>query len=265
MVRRRPLLVALIVMGLWGSSAPAAAQAADPGLRQLTEQGVHYYKKRRVEAAVESLEQARRLPGGEKDYQLLSTLARAYYDLELVEKAIPTASEAVLAARGESETQEAERFLESLNQSYGGVTFVAVGGGDGRGKGGMELAESGQLIHPKKKKIFERISRRVAEQPVDLPLTLYLPFGRYEANGREFEVQPGKVVEVPVHLREAGDGDSSVATWWYVGAGAALLAGAGVAVAIVAASGEPETEQVLRVDEVRFLAGPGANASGTGR
>ncbi len=246
-------LLVCAVLGGWVSSV--RAEAASQEVRALREQGIHYHRKKRHEAAADVLERARKLAGGEQDYGVISTLARVYYDLLILDRAIPLAERAVELGGTAEERGDAQRFLEGLRDRFGGVLLqLPPPPNDGPARGTMELEDRGGLIHPKKKQVFDKLAARLAREAVELPLTVYLPFGRYAANGVEFAVARGTVTKVAVVPNKEDEG-FVVSPWWYVGGGAVLLAGTVVTVAVLAAD-EPEDTQALRIEQVHFMDRP---------
>lgn len=260
-VRRAVAVGLLICVGLVAPATPAGAQTPEQQMRALREQGIHYHRKKRYGAAADVLERARTLPGGEEDYEVISTLGRVYYDMLIVDRAIPLAERAVELADSEQERGDAQRFVEGLRDRFGGVLLQAPAPPHkGPSSGTIKLEDRGGLIHLKKKQAFEELASRLDTEAVDLPLTVYLPFGRYAANGVEFVVARGAVTKVSVTPTPAGRG-LGINPWWYVGGGAVLAAGAAVLVAVLAAD-EPEDTQALRVDQVHFMNRPLAGAQG---
>lgn len=251
-MHRRWTITMMLVLSfaLAGMPGTGRAEETERSFRERTEQGVHYYRKKRVAVAVKVLEQALEMAGGDEDYTTLFTLARAYHDLLLLEKAIPMAQKAVDVAAQSGEKTESLRLLRTLRSRFGGVTFrkAREQKGDLR-EGIIHLEDRGRLINPKKKQVFEKIAARFRETPVGLPITLYLPFGSYSANRAPFSVEKGRIAEVELILYNPDEG--GINPWWYLGGGAVAVAA--TAAAVVLLLGEPADEtQSLRVEEIRF-------------
>ena len=237
MVRRatEAAAVVLIVALTAGVQVPRAAAQAGPtqerSFAELSRQGQHYLRLERYEAAMEVLERARALPEGRQDFMTHHSLARAYYELLHLEKAFPVAREALLVAGSNKDhQQQAERLLGSLNERFAGVTFRRAP--EQRGplvEGVIHLKDRGGLINPKKKKLFHRIAQRLRDNPVRLPVTVYLPFGSYTGNGTPFDVAPGETAEVELFVYAPGEEPSKVMTWPVWTTGGATLAAAALA------------------------------------
>lgn len=254
-------LVLVPAPGLADGNAPEAK--GELTMRQQSEQGIHYYRKRMLAPAMAALEKAQQLPGGNKDYRTLSNLARVYYDLVLLEKAIPTARAARDAAVEPEEKAEAARYVESLEERFGGVTFRKAREQVGDiTRGIIHLEDRGGLIDPVKKQVFEKIAARFRDTQVELPITLYLPFGSFAANRAPFEVQKGNVADVELILYNLEEG---VSPWWYVAGGAVVVAGATVAALLLLGGEEPEDTQALRVGDLRLRMNPLAGVGEAGR
>ena len=263
MLRAVPLgrtVCALLLLGALLLPAGVAAAPRKAAFRPHTEQGVHYYRKRKLEAAREALEQAMKLPGGSSDHETLYTLARVYYDLQMLEKAIPTAKRCTEVIEGGEGLEDCQQLLRSLIDGFGELRLLPAQDSPEQRVGRVELETRSELIHPKKKKIFEGIAERLAAAPVELPLSLYLPFGSYAANGVPFTLERGdKAVDVklllpPPKLAAAQPVEKKkTSPWWYVGA-TALAVGAGATAAVLLLGGEEQPQpQPLELGEIRLL------------
>ena len=245
----RLLTLAALCAGL-ATAAPGPADAAgDEALSfaQLRDQGVHYLRRELYAAARDRLELALRRPGGEKDFVTHLALGKVYYRLVLLEEAFAQADAAVEHAGGGAQVRQAEALLHAMEDRFGAVTLVQAEPQRGKvTRGFVYLEDRGGLINRTKKEAFQRIRDRLAETPVSLPLTVYLPFGRYAANLAPFEIRKGKVARVETLLDSEPPGGD--VPWLLVGAGVAV-AGAAVTAAVLLAGGEPPTRE-LRIGDV---------------
>jgi len=231
----RALLV--LTVGLL-SGMPAQADEED-ALTATRDQGVHYLRVKRYELALAKLHEASKLPGGADDYQTQYSLARAAYKLLVLEQAFPAARRAVELAEGERSERASAKLLKRLEGFFGGVTLTQAPEQIGQvEKGFIHLEDAGGLINKKKKKQFARISERFKTTPVELPLTIYLPFGRYTANLAPFETKKGETAEAVMFLY-VPDSDG-ISPWWYVGGGLAAAAVATTATILLMDSEPPE-------------------------
>ena len=246
------LVALLLCLGPALACLPAMAQTSDdkPGFTQLRKQGVHYARKKLWLQAIQVLEQARRMPGHGDDFRTLFTLAKVYYEILHMEKAFPLAEALVDVAETEKQEEDSRRFLQGLQDRFGGVTFRKAPEQKGELKNGViHLEDKGGLINPKKKQLFERIASRFRKTPVELPITIYLPFGTYTANRSLFTVEKGKVDEATLFLYNPDEGLSA---WWYVGGAAVLTATTATVVLLLLGEEETEQREVLRIERVGF-------------
>jgi len=179
---RRVACVVLLLAVLLLPADGAAALRGGESFRQYTEQGIHYYRKKKLEAARQALEQAYKLPGGSTDFDTLSTLAHVYFDLDLLEKAIPLIRRCTEVIESGEDLEQCQLFLRSLLEGFGEVTLLPATAMAAGSLGFVHLKCQKELINLKRKKIFEDLSGRLLAEPVQLPLTIYLPFGAYTAN-----------------------------------------------------------------------------------
>jgi len=254
-VRRLSTLVALpLALPLWLAGAPGLAQKAEEqaSFTKLQQQGLHYFNRKMYGPAIKTLEQAAATPRGKKDYRTQYTLARAYYEQLILEKAVPAALLAVELASTDANKEKAQAFLDGLTESFGAVTFQK----DPEQKTELKetyihLKDQGGLINEAKKKVFQSIQKRFLETKVPLPITLYLPFGRYTANGAPFETKKGETAEANLFLY--GSPPGGIAWYWWAGGAAVVAAGATVAVLLLTA--EDEEVQTASFEPVTFLGG----------
>jgi len=255
-------LVLCFALGMAGAPSWAAPPPPELSLQQLTEQGIHYYKRRMYGPAMANLEQARALPGGDQDYRILSVLSRIYLEQQLLEKAFPAAQEALALAKPE-QRDEAEAFLAGMQERFGGVTFRKAREQMGTiTRGIIHLEDRGGLIEPQKKRVFESIAARFKKTEVELPITLYLPFGSYAANRAPFTVARDQVAEVELILYSTKEAEG-ISPWWYVGGAAVVVAATATVVALLLSGEEPEDVQLLEIGDVRLRSAPAA-AAGSG-
>lgn len=212
--------------------APASSFAADPpaDFAALSKQGFHYYKKKLWSPAIDTLEKAAKTPQGQKDYKTYFYLAKCTEATLQLEKAFPYAKKAVELARSEEDQEEATKLMGTLEKYYAGVRFEQNPDQPEKFEQGglIILKPTKPIINPQKKKVFEKIAEYFRAKPVQLPITIYLPFGEYEANGAPFIIEQGKEAKAKVFLyNPEGEGTS---WWWIVGGG---VAAAGITAGIL--------------------------------
>jgi len=249
--RRRALVASALLVAVSLLAAPGLGRAegeAEVGFRQLRQQGIHYFDRKRYSAAVHTLKQAAATVQGQRDFKTHFYLARAHYELVVVEEAMPEAELALEVSRTPIQEDKAQSFLDALNASFGAVTFRK----DPEQKTKLtdtyiHLKDRGGLINPAKKKLFQAIQERSVDRRVKLPVTLYLPFGSYTANGAPFEIRKGEPATANLFLYGAPP-SSGIAWYWWVG-GAATVA-AGTAALLVVLLSQEEEVQTARFEPV---------------
>jgi len=244
------LFVAILLPLLaFGRSVRAAEERS---YKYYRDQGIHYYRKKRLEPALSALEKAGTFAEADSDYKTHLYLAKVYYDLLLLEKAFPEARKAVALASSDAEQKEATGLLKGLEDFFGGVTFrMAPEQKDNIKSGIIYLEDRGGLINIKKKEVFSKIKQRFHNTPIELPLTIYLPYGSYAANRAPFEIKKGEMVpEVELFLTEV---DSGISPWWYVGGGVAAVAATISVMTFLLGSDAPH--QTMTFGDVTFTGG----------
>ena len=238
-------LALTIVLGA-ATPARAADAAEEEASRAARDQGVHYLRIKRYELALGRLEEAARLPGGAGDYQTQYSLAMAAYKLLVLEKAFPAARRAVELAEGARAEKASQRLLQRMDDFFGGVTLTQAPDQVGQvEKGLVHLEDTGGLINKEKKESFARIRDRFKATPVELPLTIYLPFGKYTANLAPFETKNGETADAVMFLY-VPDNEGGISPWWYIGGGVAAAAIATTATVLLMDTDPPERQVQIR-------------------
>ena len=170
---------------------PAAAQPAkrQPTREELLTQARHYQRKGLPQAAVPFLEDALARPGADGDEALLLAAAGVYRELDRLEDAFD------VLGRGR-DLPKVARLAERLAERYGPVRFVPT---DAQEAAGRIVLVARDLIAVEKKEVYRGIRKRLDEE-VEVPLTVYLPYGTFTANDQPFEHRRGETAEVAVPL-----------------------------------------------------------------
>lgn len=235
------------------AAPPPAAKAAS--FEQSRQQGLEYYRRKLLQPAADALEQAAATPRGATDFKTHTYLAKIYYELLILEKAFPAAIKAKELAKSEDQERTATDFLQALEESFAGVTFQK----DPEQKTELKetyihLKDVGGLINTQKKKAFQQIQERFLKNKVALPVTLYLPFGKYTANGAPFEIKRGEVAQANLFMYGTAPDEDGIPWYWYAG-GAVVVAAGTAALMAVLLSGEEEQQQA-RFDAVQVFSEP---------
>ncbi|MFN3202135.1 MAG: hypothetical protein ACE366_27270 [Bradymonadia bacterium] len=226
----RATLGGLMALGLVLGAATAYGQSEGTGgqsVEQLRDQGVLYFKRRLYKQAKRTFDIAIRRPGGRDDFVVVLYRGQTAEKLLMLEEAFAMAERAqALGLKNPQRRQAASEFLGHLTESYGPVTFRRMGG---TSRGTLHLASEARIIIKQKQAMFLSIRERLRSTEIELPTTIYLPFGQYSAHGVPFTVKKGEHPKVAIRLgavSQAAD-DDGISPWWYAGAGAAVLAGVG--------------------------------------
>ncbi len=225
-VRRLLLVVVLAASAgpLLFSAAGARAEAPKADFRLLRKQGIHYYRKKLWGPAIATLERAVGTPKGKEDFRTHYYLAKAAEATLQLEKAFPAAERAEEFAKTPEDKESATKLLRTLKRYYAGIRFEQHPDQPEKfEKGGIIILKPTRpIINVKKKQVFEQIAERFRATPVHLPITIYLPFGEYEANGAPFRIEKGKEAKAQLFLYNPEEGGIS---WWWIAGGGIVAAG----------------------------------------
>ena len=251
MSRLLPLTIfpflSLMLANLSASAAPLSAEAE--GAR---DQGIVYFEQELYPRAKEQLLRAVAAPGGSEDFRSAYFLAQTNYKLLMVEEAFQSLSRARSLAQSDQERDDADRLHDELSRLFGPVEFNALSPGATRGP--IHIESKTRFLNARKRSLFASIQERLRRQELQLPTIIYLPFGRYVANGREVTIsrEAEERPSVEIYLGPAEGGAASASSgggdgWMYVGIGAGSIA-LGVLTYLLV---QPETREE-RVPETSF-------------
>ena len=234
-----------------GLAAPAAqitlprAALADEGaeataidFKAAREQAIHYYRQNKTlfVRAVGLLRDAAKTPDGGKDWKTTYWLAKIANENNILEEAFPWAKVSLANAKNDGQRQKSDAIVQYLSKSFGGVTFTQDERQTKTLKAGYIIIDVERpLINKQKKEVFAAIKERFGKTKVELPKTLYLPFGEYRANGAPFKIQKGEEAKAVLFLfaEPGGEGGMSWPVIAGIGVGAAaLVAGVGALIFI---------------------------------
>lgn len=233
---------AALIFGVVLIAGPA--QAAPGTFKEVRDRGVHYHRKGLHEAAVAELDQARGMEEGVDDFQTHLILAKATYELMRLERTFPMAIEAADLADGERQKAKADALLKELRSFYGGVKLQKAP--EARtDQGYVYLEDTGGLINQRKKEVFGKLRQRYRTESSLLPVTIYLPFGKYTANRVPFETKEGEVAEILIIPDADPEASGGKALWWIVGGTAAVVAAGALAVVLLSGDDLPATSMEL--------------------
>lgn len=254
-----------VALGLWSALAPVpgafaqdadasaegAADAPAASFEEVREQGILYFKKDRLPQAKAQLDRAYKMKGGDGDFTTVYFRGRASYKLLILETAFAMAEKSKTLAGEDTRKQKmVEEWVQEMQGLYGGVTIKAAAG-ETNTEGRVFLEAKTGIINKEKKQAFLSIRERFRSTDVQVPTTIYLPYGDYTANNVPFtltqgEPQPTVELFLQVVQRQA-EGGSNV--WLYAGIAGGVAVAAGVAAYfLLAGDDQTKVEQRARVD-----------------
>lgn len=209
--------------------ATPSAQAAGESFEQLREQGKLYYKRKLFKQAMATLDEAAKTPQGQKDFETALYRARVAFELLLLENAFESVDRALTLATTQDDRDAADELHREMQSLFGSVTIVPDEKGETNTSGRIFFDSKTGIINKEKKQRVEAISERFRSTDVQLPRTVYLPYGDYTANNVPFSIVQGEPPpRVSIYLQVQKDDDDDGAFWWYIGGGAAVVLGVGV-------------------------------------
>lgn len=258
----RAALAIPLVLGLAVLPAPPQAHAQEPGeatMEELRDQGMAYYKRKRFKRAKAVLDKAFAKEGGPEDFRTVFYRGQAAYKLLLLEDAFAMANAAKKLAKSKRTKSMSTELFEEMSSLYGGVTFEGAEGETNK-RGRIFFEAKTGIINKEKRQRFQAIRERFRTTNVDLPTTVYLPYGAYKANEVPFELTQGEAAPtVKIILQvEVEEGGGDGLSWVWIGAGAA--AAAGLAVGAIFLFSEPEATETENTGFV-FQTTPGVEGA----
>ena len=200
------------------------------GYEQQLEQVRLYINNKMYEAARTELVKLSQSSNGQKDERVYIALAKVSYKLKHITKALNY----LRTARKLTNEIEAKKKLSSLYEqwlnTYGLVRFEPANQVQ---QGKIDLIRNRKLINKERQAALE-YAQDSLKSDIKLPVSLYLPYGNYTANGTSFKLkrnQPTPIVEVmlmPLAKPKAKTSSKpSNKRWLYVGLGSIALVGLG--------------------------------------
>lgn len=235
-MRRFPIPLAALAL-LSAAPAVAGEPQEEARFKELREHGIELARRKLWEPARSELEEALAAPGGAQDASTHYWMARVCRELLFLDSAFPYAERAVkLAGEGGKDAKRAAGLLADLRKYFGGVTLTKDERAS-RQAGYLHLEADPPLIKPEKKKQFANLKELYESREFELPVTLYLPFGRFTVNGIPFETKAGETAKIAIFP----DGPPFSWTPVVIGASvAAAAAGAGLVYLLTREEAEPE-------------------------
>ena len=232
------------------SEEASADDSTGGSFEESREQGILYFKKERYKQSKASLDRAYKSKGGDKDFGTVFHRGRAAFKLLILEQAFQMADKAlILAGEDARKLRVLEEWTTEMKTLFGGVTIKAAQG-ETNSEGRVFLEAKTGIINKEKKQAFLSIRERFRTTDVQVPTTIYLPFGEYTGNNVPFAIvegEPAPTVELFLQVVRGKEGDDS-GLLLYAGIGGAVAVAAGVAAFFLLSDDQkPRTEQQARL------------------
>jgi len=223
-------LLGLILLSVL-MALPASAQTDLSGYEELRDQGLLYLRKKKIKQAYTFLTRAYESPGGAEDYKTLLSRGETAQELLLLEIAFEMADKAVKAAGTDRRKARALELQDGLKSKYGKLEVVPAEG-ETNTQGRIFFQARTGIINRKKRALFEQIRDRFRSTELEIPTTVYLPYGDYLANNVPVKLTSAETAKVALYLQvqrgaQAASGEGG-GSWLMAGVGAAAALTAGV-------------------------------------
>ncbi len=208
----------------------STAMADEPYIDNL-EQGILYFKRDVFKQAKIELDRAYN-NGGSEDFRAVYYRAYTDYKLLLLEQAFEMLAKAKTLAQSDREKSSVEELEREMKSLYGAVT-LSPAEGESNQRGRIFFESKTGIINKEKKQRFLSIRERFRSMDVELPITVYMPYGDYLANKVPFslvEGEPSPRIDIYLQIQTAESSASSggMSPWWLVGVGGLAAVAAGV-------------------------------------
>jgi len=166
-------------------------------------------------------------PEGKYDVRIASAMAIVAYKLHHISLALQYLRKARKLSRDPQEKSKFSDLHERWAKEYGLIRFESL---DTTQFGRLELKRMTRILNAKRKAVLKVVKEQLSGG-VTLPISLYLPYGKYTANDTPFNLklnaQPS-VVEVSLIPIPKQEQSTNVSSWVYIGVGGLLIASIGV-------------------------------------
>ena len=223
--------VTLMMSPLSHHIASAQDKSAPLSLDQAREQGLLYFNENMLDLARSQFDLAYQAPGGKADFIVVyyrGFLAEKRLELEV---AFQMAELAVTISNDDQERAQAQELFEQLQGRFGYVE-IKRNPNETNTKGRIYLETARRILNRKKREQFQSIRERFRSNDIQVPTRIYLPYGRYTANGVPFQIKRNSdetdSVEVILHIIQDTTKQAGGSTWLYTGVGVASAALLGV-------------------------------------
>lgn len=240
------VLITSLTVGLHSGGSAIASPVRS--YEQQLEQVRLYINKNMFEAARSELERLKLTDRGKDDERVYTALAKVNYKLYFITDALSNLRNARQVTRDPKTKESLSALYEQWLTAFGLVRFEPL---DQVTRGTIELIRTRKLINKDRQSALSIVQDQLSS-PVNLPISVYLPYGNYSANGVEFKLErnrPTPLVELmlaPVAEPQPEVKKQLNIPWLYVGAGAVALIGASVG-AYFLSQDTPEANKQLTI------------------
>lgn len=137
---------------------------------------------------------------GAQNFELHWLGAQVYYELGRMDRAAALATRAVDLAPSDAARDQATGLRDFLVTTFGSLTIQAPYPGI---RSRLQLEVTSLVLDPELKRLINKTALELRE-PVDLPVTVWLPEGDYLVNGRTIHVNVGSVSQLSMEMKELG-------------------------------------------------------------
>ena len=200
------------------------------------------------EAAKGELERLMLTDRGQNDERVYTALAKVNYKLHFITEALSYLRKARQLSKNSKARESLSALYEQWLSAYGLVRFEPI---DQVSRGTVELQRTRKLINKQRQAAYKK-TQELLSQPVNLPLSLYLPYGAYIANGVHFKVERNRSAPIvdlmltPATTPVKKEHEYTKIPWVYVGIGAVTILGAGLSVYFLSQE-DPAPNQQLTI------------------
>ena len=226
-------LATLIISLILTASAVSTSFATPQPVRSYEEQLEQvrlYINNKMFEAALVELNKLKRTDKGSKDARLFTALAKVNYKLHYITSALNDLRMARLLSNHPKAKKRLTVLYEQWLNTFGLVRFESS---QQLQRGTLNLTRTRKIINQDRAAALEHVQAEFSKG-VTLPISVYLPYGSYSANGTTFKLKKDQmtpIVEViltPLRQERPKPVQQDFSKWLYVGLGSAVLIGLSV-------------------------------------
>ena len=181
-------------------------------------------------AALNELNLLSESPEGQEDERIFTALAKVNYKLHNITTALSNLRRARRLTQDPKDRVLLTELYDQWLNTYGLVRFESA---DRQVEGVITLSRKRKFINRERREALARATKQLSKG-VRLPISLYLPYGKYQVNGTQFKLernQPTPIVDIllkPLEPTAPDQAERSSNKWLYIGLGSVAVIAAGV-------------------------------------